>query len=132
MYVLIKSYLSDRHQRVIKTNNKLHSHTSSGWGKINHEVLQGSTHALLHVCVCACARTCVCVCVCVYINDLQKLINYKSKPILFGDDTGILISNHKPINFQKDINISEQIYIWVINNLLSLDLDKTHYLKSWC
>jgi hypothetical protein len=39
---LIKSYLSDRYQRVLTDDNLTHSYTSSAWGKIKHGVPQAS------------------------------------------------------------------------------------------
>jgi len=63
---------------------------------------------------------------------MPKVINNKSKPILFADDTSIIIiiSNPNPINLKKDvINIFEQMNVWYISNFLSLNFDKTHYLQ---
>jgi len=65
-----------------------------------------------------------------YTFDLPKVINNKSKAILFADDTSIIISNLNPINLKKYvINIFEQMNVWFINNFLSLNFDKTHYLQ---
>jgi len=40
----------------------------------------------------------------VFINDLPKFINDKSVPILFADDTSILVSHSNPLVFHKTIN----------------------------
>jgi hypothetical protein len=78
-------------------------HTSSDWGGIKHRVPQGSILGPLPFLL--------------QINDLPTVINNRSKPILFADDTSIIISNPNPINFKKDIiNIFEQMNVWFIGN----------------
>jgi hypothetical protein len=39
-----------------------------------------------------------------YINNLPKIISKLSKPILFADDTSIIISDKDPTNFKIKIN----------------------------
>jgi len=59
------------------------------------------------------------------INDLPKVINNKSKAILFADDTSIIISNPNAINLKKYIiNIFEQMNVWFTSTFLSLILIK--------
>jgi hypothetical protein len=41
----------------------------------------------------------------VQINDLTKAIKHKAIPILFADETGILIESPNNIQFQNDLNI---------------------------
>jgi hypothetical protein len=41
----------------------------------------------------------------VYINDLPKSVEHKAIPILFADDTSILITNPNNNQFQSDLNI---------------------------
>jgi len=66
----------------------------------------------------------------VFINDLPKFINDKSIPILFADDTSILVSHSNPLVFHKTINDVFQILnAWFKHNLLSLNLAKTHCIK---
>jgi hypothetical protein len=38
-----------------------------------------------------------------HINDLPKAVNNNSKPVLFADDTSIIVSNRKLVNFKNDI-----------------------------
>jgi len=85
---LIKSYLNDRYQKVV-LNNHLHN-SSSNYGKITHDVPQGSILGpllFLH-----------------YINDLPRITNDNIKIILFADDTSIIITNPNLINFERNVN----------------------------
>jgi hypothetical protein len=76
-YKLYKSYLTNRYQRTLLYNEN-GSTTTSGWAKIEHGVLQGSVlEPSLFL---------------IFINDLHKFVNDKSVPILFADDTSILLS----------------------------------------
>jgi hypothetical protein len=64
------------------------------------------------------------------INDLPKVINNKSKAILFADDTSIIISNPNAINLKKYIiNIFEQMNVWFTSTFFIINFDKTHYLQ---
>jgi len=65
-----------------------------------------------------------------YINDLPNIIADPSKPVLFADDTGIIITNPSPSKFKEDINnIIDDINGWFRGNSLSLNLDKTYSLQ---
>jgi hypothetical protein len=84
-YTLIKSYLENRHQRLILKNKYFKS--CSSWGIIKHGVPQGSILGPL-----------------LYINDLPKSTNNKnnnnkSKLIMFADDTSIIVTNPNPTEF---------------------------------
>ena len=72
---LMKSYLKDRHQRVV-IRNKYSSTHYSRWNKITREVPQGSVLGPLLFLT--------------YINDLPATINHISAPTLFADDTNII------------------------------------------
>ena len=65
-----------------------------------------------------------------YINDLSKIINNESLPILFVDDTRILFMHPNPmylnINSNKVFEISSR---WFKENLLSLNFEKTQYIQ---
>jgi hypothetical protein len=58
-----------------------------------------------------------------YINDSSKLV-------LYADDTSIIIANPSPSKFKEDINnIIGNINDWFRSNLLSLNFDKTYFLR---
>ena len=111
---LIKSYLEGRYQRVVLNNNSPGS--CSNWGGITHGVPQGSILGPLLFLL--------------YINDLPQITNENSKIILYADDTSLIIANPNPTNFENKVNkIFQDINKWFDNNLLSLNLDKTHYMQ---
>ena len=65
----------------------------------------------------------------IYINDLPNKIVDPSKPILFTDDTSIIITNPSPSKFKEYINnIIDNINDWFRHNSLSLNFDKTYFL----
>ena len=66
----------------------------------------------------------------IYINDLPKISNDDSKIVLFTDDTSIIITNPNPTNFKNSvIKICQDIKGWFSTNLLSLNIDKTHFMQ---
>ena len=66
----------------------------------------------------------------VYIDDLPKAKEHKAIPILFADDTSILITSPNNIQFQSDIKIMfGQLNEWFKANLLSLNFDKTYFVQ---
>jgi len=77
-YKLYKSYLTNIYQRTLLYNENGNI-TSSTWAKIEHGVPQGSVLGPLLFLM--------------FINDLPKFVNDKSVPILFADDTSILLSH---------------------------------------
>jgi hypothetical protein len=79
---LIKSYLKDKYQRVIINNKDFNHNTFPTSGKIKHGVPQQSILGPLLFLL--------------YTNDLPKIINTKSKPILFADNTSMIVTNPSP------------------------------------
>ena len=66
----------------------------------------------------------------IYKNDLSLSINKLANPILFADDTTIIISNANPKEFENNINsVMTEITFWFQSNLLSLNYNKTHFIK---
>ena len=64
----------------------------------------------------------------VFINDIPKFVNDKSVPILFADDTTILLSHSNPNDFNNNINTVFKILSDCFKqNLLSLNFTKTQF-----
>jgi hypothetical protein len=86
--LLLESYLQNRYQRIQIINSYLNSNTVSKWTKTKYWVQHGSILGPMLFLV--------------YINDLPKAI---AIPILFADDTSILIKSSNNIRFQSDLNV---------------------------
>ena len=110
-----ESYFSSRYQRVSITNNVLNWNYFPTWEEIKHGIPQGSILGPLLFLFC--------------INDLPKAINDKSIPVLFADDTSILITSPKK-NFQHEITAAFNfINEWLNTDLLFINFSKTHYVQ---
>ena len=77
--LLLESYLQNTYQSVQITNCHFNSNTVSEWTKIKYGVPQGSILGPLLFLI--------------YINDLPKAIEHKALPILFADNTSILLTS---------------------------------------
>jgi len=67
-----------------------------------------------------------------YINDLPKTMATSANPVLFADDTSMIITNPDPMEFTKSLNTnSTKINTWFKSNSLSLNVDKTHFLQFY-
>ena len=111
---LMRSYLENKHQRV--TMKGKFNKVSSKWEHVKHGVPQGSVLGPLLFLI--------------YINDLSLTVSKIANPILFVDDTSIIISNTSPEEFKSNISLDliENIN-WFQGNLLTLNCDKTHFLQ---
>jgi hypothetical protein len=66
----------------------------------------------------------------IYINDLPTTINFQFKPILFADDTTVIISYPETDYFQNGMNDSFPSLNKLFKaNKLILNIDKTNVVK---
>ena len=66
----------------------------------------------------------------VHINDLPKAVECKALPILFADDTSILLTSPNNIQMQSDLNlVSEQLNKSFKSNQLFLNFDETCFIQ---
>ena len=111
---LIKSYLQDRYQRVlVDFDSKKYC---SKWESVTDGVPQGSIlGSLLFL---------------LYINEEPNVISDISNPVLYAEDTSLIITNSDSHMFEKDINTTKlQLNRWFNSNLLLLKLEKTYFLQ---
>ena len=99
-FYLFQSYLLDIYCRTAVYNRKENSQKVSNWATIRQGVPQGSILGpLLFI---------------FYINDLPKIINTTSSPIIFADDTSILFTHSN----LPDLNRNIDIFFKTLNKLL--------------
>jgi hypothetical protein len=66
----------------------------------------------------------------VYINDLPPRINSLAEPVLFADDTSVIISNGNIKDLSATSNLVLSCMIeWFAANKLTLNLEKTNVMK---
>jgi hypothetical protein len=113
---LYKSYLYNRYQRVSIYDTDTKKISLSNWKRIKHGVPQGSVLGPLLFLF--------------YINDLPQEISNISKPILFADDTSILLSHSNFDNYNDTKHtVLESLNNWFKRNLLFLNFEKTHCIQ---
>ena len=106
-----RSYVIDRKQKIeIKSSNSVQS-TYSDWGIIKHGVPQGAILGPLLL---------------IYINDLPPTLRTSSIPLIFADDTSVIISGKNLDDFcMLSSEVLSQMSKWFPANKLSLNLEKT-------
>jgi hypothetical protein len=112
---LYHSYLGNRYCITAIYNDSENSNKVSNWARVRHGVPQGSIMGLLLFLL--------------YINDLLKIINKTSTPIIFADDTSILFAHSNLADLNKNICIFfTSLNKWLRANQLFLKFHKTNYV----
>jgi len=94
----------------------LNQSSSSAWEKTSDGLPQGSVLGPLLFLI--------------YVNDLPKTVNDKTVPILFADDTSIIVKSPNSKDFQTNmVTAFNCVNKWFKINLLSINVDKTHYIQ---
>jgi hypothetical protein len=98
---LIKSYLQDRRQRtLVDCDSKKYY---SEWDCVTDGVPQGSILGPLLFLL--------------YVNNIPNVISNISNPVLYADDTSLIITNSKSQMFEKNINTAIlQLNRWFSSN----------------
>jgi hypothetical protein len=113
-YNLIRLYLLQRYQRVLVDLDSKKYY--SEWELVTDGFPKGSLLGPLLFLL--------------YVNDLPNAISNISNPVLYADDTSLIITNSDSQMFEKDINTAiQQISKWFQSNLLLLNLEKTYFLQ---
>jgi len=64
------------------------------------------------------------------VNDLPQTLNDKTVPILFADDTTIIVKSPNSKDFQTNmVTVFNCVNKWFKVNLLSINGDKTRYIQ---
>jgi len=68
----------------------------------------------------------------IYINDLPKVLIQNALPILFADDTSVIVIDSNVVDFQLNMKIVfEQLNDWFNVNLLLLNFEKKNRFHSF-
>jgi len=106
---LFKSYLENRKQKVCIISNEIDQDASSNWKAVVNGVPQGSILGPLFFII--------------YLNDLSGGLNQDNLPIIYVDDTSVLLTASNVINLRNKINM-ELNYLteWFSANGLMLNM----------
>jgi hypothetical protein len=114
-YKLLSSYLQNIYHRVIIANKSKRYY--SKWEPIRYGIPQGSILGPSFFFI-------------LYKNDLPKTIAHLANPVLFANNTSMIISKSDPKEFTNTINRNIiKINEWFKSNSLSLNTDKTYFLQ---
>ena len=113
-HTLYHSYLDNKYFRTAIYNDSDNSNKVSSWAKVRHWVPQGSVLGPLLFLL--------------YINDLPKIINKTSAPIIFADDNGILFAHSNLTDFNNIHTVFETLNKRFKANQLPLNFNKTNYI----
>jgi len=112
---LYQSYLDNRYFRTAIYNDSMNSNKVSNRAKVGRGVPQGSILGPLLFLLC--------------MNDLPKIINKTSAPIIFADETSILFTHSNLKDLNKNIHIVfTTLNKWLRANQLTLNFNKTNYV----
>ena len=110
------SYLNNRRQKVEVKSHNATQNFFSDWGTLKIGVPQGSIlRPLLFI---------------IWINDIHLRISSISEPVLFADDTSVIMSSR---NFEDFCSVSNLVLShmikWFAAKTLVLNLEKTNIMK---
>lgn len=109
---LIKSYLTNRKQRIMSIDERTGECIYSGWSVIQRGVPQGSILGPLLFLV--------------YINDLPNVSVHQ--PVLFADDSSVIVSAKESL--ENEVRSTLETYeSWFRNNDLKLNVKKTNLMS---
>ena len=66
----------------------------------------------------------------VYVNDLAFILRKHATPVVFVDDTSIIISANNENEFWNNVRlVVNETYNWCQSNFLTLNLEKTYFIQ---